>query len=300
MVATVPDHRPRRARRRTATGPHPRARGPSRAFHPMGFRQRRPLRQDIGYVTPNAEHEGPTARSGRRGTRQPVGPDEPNKKVYTTWAWLRHAAESFGGASPWHSRRRHSRHAHPRRIICDTGPMRRLPKLFVALVLAFVATLGAIGADVAGGPTAHAACTMSSSLRLGSSGEPVRCLQTTLNALGYNAGPVDGRYGPVTYRAVVRSSRPRGCSSTASPAARPPPRWGSGETGGGTTAPAPAPAPTPSGCAINAALRIGSTGAGVQCVQSALAGRGFRVGPIDGKFGDVTRAAVVAFQRASV
>ncbi len=183
--------------------------------------------------------------------------------------------------------------------------MRRLPKLFVALVLAFVATLGAIGADLAGGPTAHAACTMSSSLRLGSSGEPVRCLQTTLNALGFNAGPVDGRYGPVTYRAVVRYQQAKGLfvdgvagRQTATSLGI----WGAGAgttAGGGTTAPTPAPAPNPSGCAINAALRIGSTGAGVQCVQSALAGRGFRVGPIDGKFGNMTRAAVVGFQRTS-
>ena len=32
----------------------------------------------------------------------------------------------------------------------------------------------------------------------------VRCLQTTLNAQGYNSGPVDGSFGAMTYRAVVR------------------------------------------------------------------------------------------------
>ena len=32
----------------------------------------------------------------------------------------------------------------------------------------------------------------------------MQCLQSTLNALGYNSGPADGRFGPVTYRAVVR------------------------------------------------------------------------------------------------
>ena len=61
------------------------------------------------------------------------------------------------------------------------------------------------GSFLGGGlPRVEAACTISASLRLGSSGEPVRCLQTTLNAQGYNSGPVDGSFGPMTYRAVVR------------------------------------------------------------------------------------------------
>ncbi len=73
------------------------------------------------------------------------------------------------------------------------------------LVSTFVALASVLGL-VAVGPSspAVAACSISTSLRLGSSGEPVRCLQSTLNAQGYSAGPVDGSFGPMTYRAVTR------------------------------------------------------------------------------------------------
>ena len=75
-------------------------------------------------------------------------------------------------------------------------------KILIALALA----LATLGSTFVGGsaPRVEAACTIASSLRLGSGGPPVQCLQTTLNAQGYNSGPVDGRFGPMTYRAVVR------------------------------------------------------------------------------------------------
>ena len=76
-------------------------------------------------------------------------------------------------------------------------------KLVIAVVLALVNVVG--GGFVGDGlPRVEAACSISASLRLGSGGAPVQCLQTTLNGQGYNSGPVDGRFGPMTYRAVVR------------------------------------------------------------------------------------------------
>ena len=76
-------------------------------------------------------------------------------------------------------------------------------KIVVALALVMATVLG--GTLVAGDtPQAEAACSVSSALRLGSGGAQVQCLQSTLNAQGYNSGPVDGRFGGMTYRAVVR------------------------------------------------------------------------------------------------
>ncbi len=51
------------------------------------------------------------------------------------------------------------------------------------------------------------------------------------------------------------------------------------------------------GCTIGAlSIRLGSEGDGVECLQQALADRGFYDGAVDGDFDDPTLAAVVAYQ----
>jgi L,D-peptidoglycan transpeptidase YkuD (ErfK/YbiS/YcfS/YnhG family) len=57
--------------------------------------------------------------------------------------------------------------------------------------------------------TASAACSIGTTLRVGSAGADVRCLQARLNRLGFGAGPVDGQFGPMTRGAVVRFQRAR-------------------------------------------------------------------------------------------
>jgi L,D-peptidoglycan transpeptidase YkuD (ErfK/YbiS/YcfS/YnhG family) len=81
----------------------------------------------------------------------------------------------------------------------------------VAAVLAgLVAATGIVVAEAAlPAPPAHAGCTIGAPLRVGSTGDPVRCLQSRLNALGYHAGPVDGWFGPMTRGAVIRFQRAR-------------------------------------------------------------------------------------------
>jgi len=170
--------------------------------------------------------------------------------------------------------------------------------LFVALASVF----GVLVGDVPGAPQASAACTISTNVGLGSRGDGVRCLQTTLNALGYNSGPVDGAFGAVTYRAVQAYQRATGLkadglvgritgtllgiwgtATTPAPGTPTPP-----PTGGGGTA----------GCAINAAVRLGSRGDGVRCIQTALNAAGYSVGPVDGAFGNQTLRAVRSYQQA--
>ena len=82
-------------------------------------------------------------------------------------------------------------------------------KVPAALALALMLVLG--GSFLGGGlPRVEAACTISASLRLGSSGEPVRCLQSRLTALGYPVGPLDGAFGNMTHNGVVRYQRAKG------------------------------------------------------------------------------------------
>lgn len=150
---------------------------------------------------------------------------------------------------------------------------------------------------------ADAACAFSANLGLGSRGAAVRCLQATLNAAGYNSGPVDGAFGGVTFRAVTAYQRAKGLvvdglvgRQTATALAI----WGRASTPAPTTPEPTTPSPAPSAgrCAVNASVRVGSTGSGVRCLQSALIAAGYPVGPVDGQFGNQTRAAVIKYQRA--
>lgn len=177
----------------------------------------------------------------------------------------------------------------------------------VSALLLAVSSLSAVftlaGAPAA--PVADAACSISTNLGLGSRGEAVRCLQQTLNAQGYNSGPVDGWFGSVTFRAVRSYQTAKGLyvdgivgRQTGSALGI----WGTAASGGASGASGGsgggAPAPAPTGCAISTSLRLGSSGSQVRCLQQALAANGASPGPIDGIFGNQTRGAVVAYQRA--
>jgi peptidoglycan hydrolase-like protein with peptidoglycan-binding domain len=154
------------------------------------------------------------------------------------------------------------------------------------------------GAAPAADPV-DAACGISATLRIGARGEPVRCLQTTLNEAGFASGPVDGVFGSVTYRAAVAFQRSRGLIVDG--VVGPQTGGALGIWGGGAAAPnaAAAAVEVPAGsCGISATLRIGSRGDAVRCLQSTLNGAGFNSGPVDGAFGSVTSRAVVAFQRS--
>jgi peptidoglycan hydrolase-like protein with peptidoglycan-binding domain len=70
-----------------------------------------------------------------------------------------------------------------------------------------------------------------------------------------------------------------------------------GTLAGAARTPAAA-APYP-GCTVLTTLRPGMRGAAVQCLEEALRAKGYQRGWVDGYFGNVTTAAVKAFQRAN-
>ncbi len=65
-------------------------------------------------------------------------------------------------------------------------------------------------------------------------------------------------------------------------------------TGAPTTAPPTAPAPPPA----ETVLRLESSGPAVQELQQRLSGLGYWLGELDGHYGQLTRQAVMAFQKA--
>jgi peptidoglycan hydrolase-like protein with peptidoglycan-binding domain/TPR repeat protein len=138
------------------------------------------------------------------------------------------------------------------------------------------------GARSAGGErTATEALAFGSGYRTPHGSQAVKALQRRLATLGYQPGPLDGRYGPRTEAAVVRFQathrltvdgvagvRTRAALATAQPVLYP--GEGNGPHGSGQ----------------------------VRSLQRHLARAGFSPGPIDGRYGALTARAVKRFQAA--
>ena len=110
---------------------------------------------------------------------------------------------------------------------------------------------------------------------------PVRALQRRLRAVGVDPGPVDGRFGALTEAAVRRFQSARGLvvDGIVGPRTRPALR---------------APVPLARGAGVG---RAGGSGR-VRALQRQLRAAGVGPGPVDGRFGVQTEAAVRRFQHA--
>ncbi len=159
----------------------------------------------------------------------------------------------------------------------------------------------------------------STTLCHGMQGEEVRRLQQALITLGYLKGTADGIYGNKTENAVRAFQRKNrlSCDGLAGTktlqlimtlvSASLSPAPDSRETAVAEPASVPAatePVPAPSAASSlfggnYAALRSGSSGSRVRTLQQALISLRYLTGSADGKFGSMTRSAVLRFQRAN-
>jgi peptidoglycan hydrolase-like protein with peptidoglycan-binding domain len=112
--------------------------------------------------------------------------------------------------------------------------------------------------------------------------KPVRVLQRRLRGLGHSPGPIDGLYGPLTEAAVRSFQRSQGLAVDGIAGPR---TWK----------------------AVRSPTHLLSRGAGygtnggskpVRVLQRRLRGLGHSPGPIDGRYGPLTEAAVRSFQQA--
>lgn len=125
-------------------------------------------------------------------------------------------------------------------------------------------------------------------LKMGSSGASVKKLQTKLVNAGFSPGKVDGIFGPMTRDAVLAFQKSNGLVQDGIVGRM---TW----TALGVNCDTPTPPP------INhcPTLVQGNTGPAVVNLQGLLKRKGFYTGNVDGIFGPLTRAAVVAFQASA-
>src|SRR6187200_796480 len=109
----------------------------------------------------------------------------------------------------------------------------------------------------------------------------VRALQRRLRTRGIDPGPVDGRFGPLTEAAVRRFQSARGLAADGIVGPR---------TGPALRAPAP--------LALGAGNNHTHGSDRVRALQRQLRALGAHPGPLDGRFGPRTAAAVRRFQHA--
>ncbi|MBD2163443.1 peptidoglycan-binding protein [Calothrix membranacea FACHB-236] len=115
----------------------------------------------------------------------------------------------------------------------------------------------------------------SGNLRLGSRGPEVVKLQQRLQRQGYFQGPITGYFGPQTQQALIRSQ----------------------QSSRNSTRPRQAPSNIPSAGGEYPILLEGSQGPAVTRLQQRLQQLGYFQANPTGKFGPITKDAVIAFQR---
>jgi len=125
-------------------------------------------------------------------------------------------------------------------------------------------------------------------LQQGSTGPAVVTLQELLKSKGFYTGNIDGIFGPITRGAVVAFQGSAGLVQDGIVGIK---TWTA--LGVNCHTPTPPPPPPVDHCPT---LEQGSTGPAVVKLQELLKMRGFYNGNIDGFFGPVTQAAVIAFQ----
>ena len=144
-------------------------------------------------------------------------------------------------------------------------------------------------------------------LHMGDAGAPVRKLQTALKNAKYYTGKIDGQYGASTYDAVRAFQKANGIKvdgvaglatldrlygivATATPTAK---------AGTGTNPPVYRTVTNPPVGSNYITLRMGDSGAPVTQLQNALKKAKYFTGKVDGKYGQSTYDAVIAFQKAN-
>lgn len=126
-------------------------------------------------------------------------------------------------------------------------------------------------------------------LRNGSSGNDVKKMQERLISLGYLSGEATGRFDDATEAGVIAFQK-RNCS------------YWDGVAGPDTLKAlysSNARSTSTAAAVIGTTLQMGSEGSAVRSLQTKLKALGYYTGSVDGSYGEGTKNAVIAFQKAN-
>ncbi len=149
-------------------------------------------------------------------------------------------------------------------------------------------------------PSSGSGTVPTRTLRLGMTGDDVKSVQSRLQALGYYAGSLDGKYGSGTLSAMQAFQSNNGLVVDGKAGTNTYAKLFSNNAVPAYATPAPGATATPTpfnGWIVpTRVLRKGYTGEDVRSVQNRLKALGYYTGTVDGKYGTGTLAAVQAFQ----
>jgi|GEM_PF-4315150 peptidoglycan hydrolase-like protein with peptidoglycan-binding domain len=154
-------------------------------------------------------------------------------------------------------------------------------------------TKSAIAAAISNNSTSSmiSSSTTSSNLQMGSRGTAVTQLQSNLTSLGYNTYGIDGDFGQNTKNAVVAFQKAHGLTQDGIVGTQTQSAIASAISSKSTSS-------TISSSSTSSNLQMGSKGTAVTQLQNYLTSLGYNTYGIDGNFGQNTKNAVVAFQKA--
>jgi N-acetylmuramoyl-L-alanine amidase len=163
------------------------------------------------------------------------------------------------------------------------------PAMWVSNPAEFTRFKNAVKAKLAGGGSIAITPAPSASnlLKLGSTGQAVKDLQTKLNKLGFNSGTVDGIFGAKTQHAVCEFQKSVGLATDGIVGVK----TSSALENAMNNLNAKYPLPT-------GVYKLGSKGTGVKQIQTALNKAGFNCGAVDGIYGVKTQHALCEFQKS--
>ncbi len=168
-------------------------------------------------------------------------------------------------------------------------------------------TLAKIAAALGGKQNSASSSSQSSQssstlLKHGVSSEAVRTLQQNLKTLGYYTGTVTGNFGNLTKDAVMKFQRANGLSADGVAGEKTLAKIAAAVSGSSSSTPPSSSGGTSSApdslLNTNNTLQLNSKSNEVLKMQKMLKSLGYYSGNLTGNFGDRTKEAVMAFQRA--